>query len=220
MQSLDANCVSPPEPLREVKKEPAGDDNNGSYLTLRRVPCRICRQLRVRASLHHLLRQSARQTGGMRRVQAIPRLQSLRQALVSHHEHQVCAAANLCSVSAIRSDFFSELNRRSPLSRGQAHVNHRSCPLCRTEWLEKPQVVPYCMLTHKAVDCRAEADDGIAEIESDAEADPAPPTESTSACPEPPNIDLSSEPTSITAMLQLSQESAAAARSASTPVPH
>uniref|UniRef100_A0A0N5ABG7 RING-type domain-containing protein n=1 Tax=Syphacia muris TaxID=451379 RepID=A0A0N5ABG7_9BILA len=37
----------------------------------------------------------------------------------------------------------SKLNRSSPLSRGVSSANHKTCPLCRIEWEDAPEVAPW-----------------------------------------------------------------------------
>lgn len=48
-----------------------------------------------------------------------------------------------CILKWRRTTNISSLNRSSPLSRGIASTNHRSCPLCRVEWEDVPEVAPW-----------------------------------------------------------------------------
>ncbi|VDD89321.1 unnamed protein product [Enterobius vermicularis] len=48
-----------------------------------------------------------------------------------------------CILKWRRTTNISRLNRSSPLSRGISSANHRSCPLCRFEWEDAPEVAPW-----------------------------------------------------------------------------
>uniref|UniRef100_A0A915D8H0 RING-type domain-containing protein n=1 Tax=Ditylenchus dipsaci TaxID=166011 RepID=A0A915D8H0_9BILA len=48
-----------------------------------------------------------------------------------------------CVRKWFRTNNISHLNRYSPLSMGSSNLNHRSCPLCRVEWEDVPEIAPY-----------------------------------------------------------------------------
>ncbi|KAI1721817.1 hypothetical protein Ddc_08287 [Ditylenchus destructor] len=50
-----------------------------------------------------------------------------------------------CVKKWFRTNNISNLNRNSPLSMGCSSLNHRSCPLCRVAWVDRPEVASYPM---------------------------------------------------------------------------
>ncbi|KAH7726428.1 hypothetical protein AAVH_06230 [Aphelenchoides avenae] len=107
----------------------------------------------------------------------------------------------VCVKRWYRTTNISELNRRSPLSRGQSHINHRSCPLCRIEWQETPEVIPYCMLSRTSVEAELTVE-VKEEVETEESGSSSPVPCSTSPPVESPDAGVPFDPTTLSELSQ------------------